>query len=59
MERIYDTREHFYKNCADKMCHNQTGPWPNEAPPFPVYCQDCVDEAVDTMLGRKEEEVNG
>ena len=56
MERIYDTREHFYKNCADKMCHNQTGPWPNEAPPFPVYCQDCEWLMVERQA---EEEVNG
>ncbi len=44
MERIYDTREYHYENCADPYCHNQTGPWFNETPPFPLYCDDCREQ---------------
>ncbi len=48
MERIYDTRTHFYKNCANEQCPNQTGPWTGRIMYWiAVYCQDCQNEGLD------------
>jgi len=55
MERIYDNRPYRFVNCGNSDCPNTVGPFTYGSIRYPVYCSDCVDEAVDTMLGRKEE----
>ncbi len=55
MERINDTRKHFYKNCKNPACPNVIGPFTSRFDET-EYCPDCTEQAGAEMKGEGRKE---